>query len=137
MKYWFCVTDEENWRVVKEKKIWGVPERRKGIMDHVRPGDLLVFYVMPKRIGGIFRVVSMPFESKEEIFGWGEYGRHELFPFRVSLETVETPKTPVEFEPLIQKLSFTKGRRRWSAPLRRGMFEISREDYELIKAHIE
>lgn len=33
----------------------------------------------------------------------------------------------------MEKLSFIKNKKRWSAPLRRAMFKISREDYEIIE----
>jgi predicted RNA-binding protein len=46
----------------------GVPKRRKKIIDQVKPGDLLVFYVKPKRIGGVLKATSESFESDEEIF---------------------------------------------------------------------
>ena len=35
MRYWLCVTNEENWRVAHEKRIWGVPKRRGAIMARV------------------------------------------------------------------------------------------------------
>lgn len=106
----------------------GVPEKRgKRQILGVKPGDLLVFYVIPKRIGGIFKAVSEPFESREKIFNWADFGREEIFPFRVKLELVMDPEEPLHFDKLIRKLSFTKGLRRWSIVLRRAMFKISAE----------
>lgn len=40
MNYWLCITNEENWKVVKEKNIWGVS--RKKDLENVRVGDVLV-----------------------------------------------------------------------------------------------
>ena len=31
MTHWLCITTEENWKVIKEKNIWGVAERHKNI----------------------------------------------------------------------------------------------------------
>jgi predicted RNA-binding protein len=54
VNYWLCVTNEDNWKVVRARKVWGVPERRgKRQIEGVRPGDYLVFYVIPKKIGGM------------------------------------------------------------------------------------
>ena len=133
MRYWLCVTNEENWQKVKEKKVWGVPAKRgKRQIETVKRGDCLVFYVMPKRIGGIFEATSEPFESSKKIFSWAEFGRPEIFPYRVRLEPVRLPNEPVHVETLIDKLSFTRGRKRWSILLRRAVLEISEEDYRLI-----
>jgi len=133
MKYWLCVTNEENWQTIKEKRVWGVPAKRgKRQMDAVKRGDCLIFYVKPKRIGGIFEAASEPFESSEKVFSWAEFGRPEIFPHRVRLKPVRVPNEPVSVEKLIGNLSFTRGRKRWSIILRRAMLEISEKDYGLI-----
>ena len=35
VNYWLCVTNEENWRVVKERKIWGVPREDYDLIFNV------------------------------------------------------------------------------------------------------
>jgi len=136
--YWLCVTNEDNWNAVKEYKVWGVPEKRgRRLIESVKPGDYLVFYVMPKRIGGIFEAVSEPFESKERIFSWADFGREEVFPHRVKLEPVVAAKEPVAVEKLIGKLSFSKEQKRWSVFLRKAMLKITKTDYESLRTLIE
>jgi predicted RNA-binding protein len=39
MNYWLCITNEENWKVIREKNIWGVPERHKNTIAKVKFGD--------------------------------------------------------------------------------------------------
>jgi len=132
--YWLCVTNEDNWNVVKRQRIWGVPEKRgRRQIESVKRGDYLVFYVTPKRIGGILRAASEPFVSNEKIFSWADFGREEVFPHRVKLEPAVVAKEPVSFDKLIGKLSFIKGLKRWSIMLRRAMFEISKKDFEVIR----
>jgi len=131
--HWLCVTNEENWDVIKAQKIWGVPKRSKRQIEGVRPGDFLVFYVTPKKIGGIFRAVSEPFEDRQKIFNWADFGREEIFPFRVKLEPALVPDKPLPFEKLVGKLSFTRGLKRWSIRLRRAMFKISAKDFDVIR----
>jgi len=135
MAYWICVTNEENWEIIKTKNVWGVTERRKNTLMNVKPGDLLIFYVAPKRIGGVFRVVSKPYIDREPIF-FPVKSRDEVFEYRVRIEPALLPKEPIDFKPLVKKLSFIKNKERWSAPLRRAMFKISREDYEIIEEEI-
>jgi len=59
------VTNEENWEVVKEQRVWGVPERNRRQIEAVELGDFLVFYVMPRRVMGVFKAASEPFRSSE------------------------------------------------------------------------
>lgn len=137
MKYWLCVTNEENWPIIKEKLVWGVPEKRKNLIARVKPGDILVIYVKPKRIGGIFRAASEPYESHELIFKWGEHGKEESFPNRIKIDPVTIPQSPIDISMIIPKLTFARGKKQWSAPLRMGMVEISEADYKIIKDHLQ
>jgi predicted RNA-binding protein len=133
VKYWLCITNEENWSVVERRKIWGVPEKRgRRQIEAVKPGDYLAFYVTPKRVGGIFRVISEPFESNEKIFSWAEFGKEEMFPHRVKIEETIVAKSPMPIDKLIGRLSFSKGRKRWTVILRRAMLEITKGDFELL-----
>jgi predicted RNA-binding protein len=124
------VTNEENWKVIKERKVWGVPERDRRQIGRVEPGDFLVFYVMPRRIAGIFKAASEPFRSSERVFS-SRSGK-EVFPHRVKLEPVVIAKEPLPFRELIPKLKFITNKKTWSGHLRRAMRIIPREDYDLI-----
>ena len=136
-KFWLCVTNEENWRVVKEKLIWGVSARHRRKMEQVGEGDLLVFYVRPKRLGGIFKAVSKPYVDRKPVFSSEGFRAGEVFPYRVRLEPLVVPPEPVPFEPLVPKLSFIKNKRRWTGHLRGAMRPLPEEDFELIKAELE
>ncbi|GAI09925.1 unnamed protein product [marine sediment metagenome] len=136
VNYWLCVTNDENWQIIKEKKIWGVSEKCKKIISQVKIGDFLIFYVMPKKVGGILTTTSTQIMSKEKLFSWGEYGKYELFPYRVYLSDILLLEKPIKFDPLIEKLSFTKGRKKWSGPFRKSMFKIENEDYTIIKTYM-
>jgi predicted RNA-binding protein len=130
MNYWICVTDEENWRVIRDKRVWGVPEGRRRLIEGVTPGDLLVIYVKPKRIGGVYKAVSKPYESREEIFRRAE---GEVYPYRVDLAPYRVPMNPVEAGEIMKNLSISPKGRYWTAPLRRGMARLSEEDYGMIE----
>jgi len=130
--YWLCITNEENWSVVKVRRVWGVSERYRRVIEAVRPGDYLVFYVMPKRIMGVFKAVSKPFESRERVFPWRGAGGREVYPYRVKLEPVVLAERPLMFNELVPKLSFVKNKVRWSGYLKRAMLTIPKEDFDLI-----
>ena len=127
------MTNKENWAVIKNVHIWGVPEHAKKQIKNVKPGDMMVVYVMPKRIGGIFKATSNSFESRKAIFSWGKFGREDLYPYRVKLEPVVLPKKLFPFDPLIPKLTFIVNKKLWTGHLRRAMRLIPKEDYETIK----
>lgn len=140
MKFWLCITNQDNWEVVKEKNIWGASERHKGTIEKVRPGDKCLFYVIstridkeviPSRIVAAYEVTSEPFKATLSIFKPASYG--ESYPLRINLKQIKMFKTYVEFKPIVTKLSFIKNKRQWSSHIRgRAMREIPKVDYELI-----
>ena len=135
MRYWICVTSKENWEIVKKEGIWAVPSNRKAILERVKPNDRLVIYVSSKSIGGIFEVVSKPYEDKTRIFT-SRKDPNEVFPYRVKIKPLIVPKEPVSFAPLVHKLSFIKKKEGWTAYFRRAMFEISEEDFKVIEKYL-
>ena len=66
MAYWLCITNEDNWKVIKHKKVWGVAERHKNTINKVKVGDKLLIYEIqrsgkdykPPYIRGVYEVVS-------------------------------------------------------------------------------
>lgn len=132
MKYWFCVTNNENWEVIKKQKIWGVPEPRSTTIGKVKLGDRLVIYTKPRKIEGIFEAVSESFRSEKKIFK--PIVREGIFPYRVRLKVILAPKDPINFSPLIQKLAFIKNKRMWGVSIRTTMRTISKEDYRTIES---
>lgn len=52
-------------------------------------------------------------------------------PWRRNVEFVECVHTPIR--PLIDQLTFIKNKQRWGYVFRFGLFEISEQDFELIK----
>ncbi len=133
-KYWICVTNKTNWDVVREQRVWGVTDRSRLRLWKVEPGDVLVFYVKPKTIGGIFRANSEPFESDKTIFSSTGFSRKETFPNRVRLEKVVIPEKPIAFERLVPKLGFIANKKRWGGYLMTAMLEIPKKDYEIIRS---
>jgi len=133
VNYWLCVTNEENWGIVKKERIWGIPERYKGLIGKVQKGDFLVFYVSPKKVEGVFRIISAPFEDRKKIFSYQGFEKKETFPHRVRVEPVLIAEKPIQFDRLVQKLNFIISKKKWMGYLRRAMVPIPKEDYDLIR----
>ncbi|AGK61367.1 Uncharacterized protein conserved in archaea [Archaeoglobus sulfaticallidus PM70-1] len=141
MKYWLCITTEENWRVIKDKNIWGVPERHKSTIARVKPGDKLLIYlkqerekkVLVPRIVAVYEAVSEVFRDSKKIFKTPAGMGNETFPLRIKLKPVRIFDEPVEFKPLIPKLKFVKNKKKWTGHLMgKAVREIPEEDYKLI-----
>ena len=132
--YWLCITNRENWEIIKKQHVWGVSERHKNTIMKVKKGDKLVFYVKqevqgkekyPSMIVGIYEVASEPYRDETEIFKGGTY------PWRINIKPIKLGQ--LEFKPLVLKLKFIKNKEVWSGHLvGKAMREIPKEDYELI-----
>lgn len=136
MTYWLCVTNAENWEIIKKENLWGIPEKRK--MPDVKPGDKLVFYVKQKgpkdypKIMGIFEVVSEPFDDKTSVFKAPSKSK-EVYPHRVKIRSVEIFDPPKNFKEYVKDLSFIKSKQYWSLSLLgKAMIKLSNKDFEIL-----
>jgi predicted RNA-binding protein len=132
VNYWLCITNEKNWEIIRKRNVWIVPKRSRGIIQKVKTGDLLAFYVAPKKVAGVFKTVSEPYVDEEVIFSADGFSGNERFSYRVRLEPVVLAKEYVDFSSLIPRLSFIVNKKRWSGYLRRAMVQIPKEDYDLL-----
>ncbi len=147
MAYWLCITNEDNWKVIREKKVWGVPERHKNTIARVKPGDKLLIYlrqekigeeVKPSRIVAVYEAASEVFRDSTKIFKSPKGMGNETFPLRIKLKPIKVFSKPVEFKPLISKLKFITNKKKWSGHLMgKAMREIPEEDYNLIMSVAE
>ena len=140
MAYWLCITTEENWKVIREKNVWGVPDRHKNTIAKVKPGDKLVIYVKTDKvvkdpkIVAVYEVVSEPFKDSTRIFSSkGMRSSSETFPWRVKIMPIKIFDKPREFKPLIPRLKFITNKKKWTGHLMgKAMREIPEEDFRLI-----
>jgi predicted RNA-binding protein len=141
MKYWFASSNRENFEIIRQKHIWGIPKRNRSIIGRVTPGDLLLVYVaqqkegeeiLPSAVAGAFEIVSEGYEDFTPLFVTPERMGSEAFPYRVKLRPVKIFNEPVEFKPLIPDLSFIRNKTMWTGHIRVAMREIPEEDYRLI-----
>jgi len=139
MVYWFCVTSEENWKVIRDKLVWGVNERWRNTIQKAKPGDKLVIYitetkrddeVIPSRIVGIFEIISEPYKGSSRIFK--SRVKETVYPYRVKLKPIKIFREPIEFKQLISKLRFIKNKERWTGYVRTPMRMISEEDFQIM-----
>jgi len=136
MKYWLCVTNQENWEVIREKNIWGVEERHRNTISKVRPGDKLLIYVMgtkkddeslPPRIVAAYEAVSEVFTDPSRLF------KGKVYPLRIRLKPIAVFSKPLDFKEFVPKLGFIKNKRMWAGHIRgKAMREIPGRDFETV-----
>ncbi len=138
--YYLGVTNDENWPIVRDKRVWGLPEGRENLIKRLKKGDYIFIYLMsskkgdethPPRLAGLFKVASDPYRDSRRIF------KGRVYPNRVKLEPMIVPKKPVEFKPLVPKLEFIKNKQFWSAHLRSGLVRVTKRDFDLMRRRLE
>lgn len=147
MTRWLAISNRENSDITISKQIWGVPKRNANQIGKSQIGDSLLVYVgqqvidkettLPPAITGCFEITSDVFEDSKRIFTAPPKLGDEIFPLRIKLKAIEIFDPPVEFKPLIPRLTFIKNKKQWSGHIRgQAMRMIPEEDYELIMAHL-
>jgi len=126
-KYWLCLTNDKNWSIIKNKEVYAFNKKYKYCKKLVSIGDLMVFYIVPKRIGGIFKVTSKKVNKKIRFLG-GEY------PYQLKIKKEKMPSKPINIDSipkLKQKISiFRKVRSIGSALFGRAIINLTEEDYK-------
>jgi predicted RNA-binding protein len=136
MRHWLCITNEENWKIVKKKNIWGIREKDRNSkpVQKLEQNDLLVFYIKQRMVGGVFKASSSVFKSDAKLFSPSGFRENETFPYRLRLERILVPERPIDFLPLVPDLSFIRRKdKKWAGSIfGKAMRQIPRKDYEII-----
>jgi predicted RNA-binding protein len=142
MTYWIYVTNSDNWAVTKNTNILGASSKHKKMLSRVQKGDKCLVYVKGQEIAGEridpkivaqYEIASVVFEDRKKMFVAPPNAPHEVYKLRLRLEPEKVFESPIEFKPLIQRLSFLPNKTIWTGPLRgRAMIQIPEKDYDLI-----
>ena len=130
---WLCLTTLENYRVTESKNIWGVRRKYKNRLSRLKMGDKVIFYILGKKIGGMFKVNSEVYEDTDKIFSGG------IYPYKIKLEPIKLPKElPAFTNKMIQELELFKYKNhKWKYELMGQIVKsISNKDYEYLSSII-
>ena len=132
MKYWLFVTNEENWKIIKEKEIYGFNEKSKKDLDRLNVGDLIICYIIGKHIGGAFKITSLKEDTNIKF-------KIQDYPFKIKIKKIIIPKEPIDFtERMVEEISIFKNLNRWGTILMgRATKEITKQDYEYFKENLK
>ncbi len=131
MRYWLFVTDGDNWKVIRDKEIYGFNDKTKKLLDKLNENDLVIIYIKGKLIGGCFQIISLKEESKIK-FNGGEY------PYKIKLKKIIIPENPMDFtKNMICRISIFKDKKRWGTILMgRATKEITQNDYKFLEEQL-
>jgi predicted RNA-binding protein len=91
MSSWLCILNRENFKTVRERKVWGVAPRHRRQQAKAKPGDKCAFYLVGESfdhelkvpaIGGIFEVISEMYEDHSDIFPSKQ--SDDAYPYRLN-----------------------------------------------------
>lgn len=105
-------------------------------LRRVRPGDRVVYYAPTETFGGADRLQAFVaigiVRDGEPYLADPSSQEGDFRPFRRDVDWLASRAAPIA--PLIDRLAFTRGRRNWGYPLRRGLLAIGDADMALIAA---
>jgi predicted RNA-binding protein len=142
MAYWLYLTNFDNWKVTKATNILGASERHRGMLSRAQIGDKCLVYVMsenregeiiPPKIVGEYSIASKLYEDETRIFKAPTYSPPQTFHLRLKLKPLNVFKDPIQFKPLVPRLSFITNKHRYSLHLKgKAIVKIPEGDYNLI-----
>ena len=135
-KYWIGVASLEHVQKGIEGGFAQVCHGKPGPLKCMAPGDWIIYYSPTKSFGGkdpcrSFTAIGRVNSNKPYQFSMSD----DFIPWRH--DVIFHPSRKIAIEPLLEKLSFIKDKTKWGFPFRRGCFEISEDDFQLIANEME
>ncbi|HEU0073038.1 MAG TPA: EVE domain-containing protein [Dehalococcoidia bacterium] len=131
MKYWLNVVSREHVLLGAEGGFTQAQHGSPAGLRRLSRGDGIVFYSPRTALHGEplrrFTAAGRILDDKPYQVEMSP----SFHPWRRDVALTESKEAPIE--PLIPKLDFITDKQRWGFPLRRGLLEISREDFRLIE----
>jgi len=131
MRYWVNTVSREHVLAGIQGSFTQAEHGRATALKRLAQGDLIVFYSPRTQFQGgqpFQRFIALARVQDKEPY---QVEMTPTFrPWRRRLEFLPCEEAPIQ--PLIEILGFIQDKRRWGFPFRRGLFEISAEDFSHI-----
>jgi predicted RNA-binding protein len=96
-------------------------------------GEVICGERIDAKIVALYEIASTVFEDSKKMFITPLNTPDEIFQLRLRLEPLMVFEPPIEFKPLIPRLSFLPNKTIWSGPIRgKAMVQIPQRDYDCI-----
>jgi hypothetical protein len=130
-RYWVGVASKDHVLKGVEEQFCQLCRGKVAPLHRLHPGDRIIYYSPKERMRAGAPIQSF---TAIGIIKDGEPYKCDMgggfVPYRRDVNFFDAVDAPIR--PLLQQLSFTKGRPSWGSAFRFGLFEISKEDYALI-----
>ena len=130
-RYWIGVASKEH---VQRGVIGGFAQichGKVGPLNRMEEGDWIVYYSPTIKFG--HKEPCQSFTAIGKIKDGNPYSfaiNEDFIPWRRDVSFVKSREMPIQT--LLDELSFIKDKQKWGFPFRRGCFEISQEDFQVI-----
>lgn len=130
-RFWIAVASKEH----VQRAVYGgfaqVCHGKPDPLNRMKEGDWVVYYSPTIKFGEkepckSFTAIGKIKDKNVYSFAMSE----DFIPWRRDVSYVKFEETPIQ--PLLDELSFIKDKQKWGFPFRRGCFEISQEDFQVI-----
>jgi EVE domain len=130
-KFWIGVAAANHIARGKAGGFMQVNHGKEAPLKRLQPGDVIAYYSPVLEFGGDDTLMSFTAIGvvKDRPPYQGDMGGG-FTPFRRDVEWSESHNAGIR--PLLDRLSFTRGQKSWGYKFRFGLFDIPREDMEII-----
>ena len=132
-KSWIAVASADHVAIGRAAGFMQVNHGKAGPLRRTLPGDRVIYYAPVQAYRGTERLQAFvahgriaPGEVYQGYMGEG------FTPWRRDVIWDEARPAPIA--PLLERLSFTAGRKSWGQPFRWGFFEVTEDDARIIAA---
>jgi hypothetical protein len=130
-RYWIGVACHEHVQKAIAEGFTQICHGKISNLKHISEGDWVIYYSPTIQFGSkepyrYFTAIGKVAPGDPYTF---EMSPH-FIPWRRDVTFVKAKEVPIE--PLLEQLSFITNKKYWGLPFRRGSFEISERDFELI-----
>lgn len=135
IKYWIAVASREHVKRGVHGGFMQVCHGKQAPLKRMKAGDWIIYY-SPVDIFGTkeplrkFTAVGKVTADEPYLFEMSK----DFIPWRRNVSFVAAHE--VAIESFIDKLSFIPNKQRWGFPFRRGFFEITKQDFNLIATNM-
>lgn len=130
-RYWIGVASKEH---VQRGVLGGfvqVCHGKLSPLNRMKEGDWIVYYSPTIKFGQ--KQLCQSFTAIGKIKDGDAYSfamSEDFIPWRRDVFFLKSREAPIQ--PVLDELSFIKDKQKWGFPFRRGCFEISKEDFQII-----
>jgi hypothetical protein len=130
-RYWIGVACKEHVKGAVQGGFAQVCHGKAGPLSRMQEGDWIVYYSPTLKFGGkeacqCFTAIGKIKSGQPYTFAMSE----DFVPWRRDVAFLTSEDAPIR--PLITSLSFIHDKNRWGFPFRKGCFEISANDFNII-----